>query len=434
MLSCDIVLAVPGLGFTYLKHDDFTLTLLGLAVIIVVARLAGWLFGRIGQPPVIGEVVAGLMLGPSLLGDASGVLYPSESRPLLKILSTLGLVVFMFLVGLDLDCSHFSRRLRRVAGAVAVSGIALPFGLGVLVALALYGSYEGRADFLPFALFLGTAMSVTAFPVLARILVERKLFDKPLGVLTMACAAADDVLAWTTLALVAAIAGSASPWDVPYVCGLALVFGGLMLLVVRPRLGRFAHLGLDSSRLSFVLAGLLVSSFVTSAIGIHEIFGAFLLGAVFPRGLLAEQVRDRLQTLSLVLLPMFFVSTGLNVDVTGLGPDGIWQFGLILGVACAGKFVGAIVGARSQGVALRESVALGVLMNTRGLTELVVLNVGRELGVLDDSLFTLLVLMAVVTTVATGPLLRWVKPDPWLRPAHEVERVTPTGEKLCETA
>jgi Kef-type K+ transport system membrane component KefB len=257
-------------------------------------------------------------------------------------------------------------------------------------------------------------MSITAFPVLARILIERKLYNTPLGVVTMAAAAGDDILTWATLALVVAIISSSGAWQLPYVCVLAIVFGVLMVKVVRPRLKRFGDRPLDATSMSVIVAAVLASSFITSAIGIHEIFGAFLLGAVFPRGRLAEEVRKQLDSVSLILLPVFFVATGLSVDIGGVGLQGLWQLSLILLVACVGKLAGACIGARSQRLALRESVALGVLMNTRGLTELVVLGIGRDLGILDQQLFTLLVVMAVITTVATGPLLRIVRPDPFL--------------------
>jgi Kef-type K+ transport system membrane component KefB len=400
-------------GLTFLKHDDFTLTLLGVAVVVLTAALAGRLFARLGQPPVIGEVIAGIALGPSVLGSFSEVLYPLEARPLLKMLSTFGLVTFMFLVGLELNLNHLDRSRHRIAGGVAFCGTVIPFGLGVLLAFALYPLHD-QVDFLPFALFIGAAMSITAVPVLARILIERDLYSKPLGVVTMACAAGDDVLTWATLALVIAIVSSSSALDLPYVAAAALSFGFVLIKVVRPRLARYEEIPLTSLVLSLIVVGFLISAFVTSAIGVHEIFGAFLAGAIFPRGRLAAQVSGKLGTVALILLPVFFVSTGLNVDVSAVGIAGIWQFALILFVACAGKLIGGIIGARSQGLAMRESVALGVLMNTRGLTELIVLNIGLALGVLDNVLFTLLVLMAVVTTVATGPLLNIVKPDPYL--------------------
>jgi Kef-type K+ transport system membrane component KefB len=400
-------------AFVYLRHDTYALTLAGVATVLVVARLAGLACRRLGQPPVIGEVIAGIALGPSLLGDWSTSLFPLEIRPLLKILAGVGLAAFMFLVGLELDLGHLGGRRRRASTGVAVAGTAVPFALGVLMAMALHPSHN-RGDFLPFALFLGAAMSTTAFPVLARILQERNLYDTPLGVLTMASAAGDDVLTWATLAIVVAIVASTGAWTLPWILALSVAFTATMVLVVRPGLVRFRDCTVGSTELVLVVAGVLGCAFATSAIGVHEIFGAFLLGAVFPRGPFADQIRDRLESVAVILLPVFFVTTGLNVDIGGIGTDGLWQLGLILVVACAGKFLGAGVGARSQGLALRESVALGVLMNTRGLTELVVLNIGRDLGVLDGSLFTMLVVMAVVTTLATSPLLDVVKPDPWL--------------------
>jgi Kef-type K+ transport system membrane component KefB len=400
-------------GFVYLRHDSYALTLAGVAVVIVVARLAGALFRRIGQPPVIGEVVAGIALGPSLLGGWSNGLFPVGSRPLLRILAGLGLAVFMFLVGLELDLSLLGGGRRRISTAVAVLGTAVPFGLGMLLATVLHPRH-GVGDFLPFALFIGAAMSTTAFPVLARILQERTLYDTPLGVLTMASAAGDDVMTWATLAVVVAIVASTGAWTLPYILALSVAFGLLMIVVVRPLLARYHDRPCGSGELAMVVAGLLACAFATSAIGIHEIFGAFLLGAVFPRGPLAEEIRGRLESVAGILLPVFFVTTGLNVDIGGIGLEGLWQLGLILVVACAGKVLGAGLGARSQGLPARESLALGVLMNTRGLTELVVLNIGRDLGVLDARLFTLLVVMAVLTTVATAPLLDVVAPDAWL--------------------
>jgi Kef-type K+ transport system membrane component KefB len=412
---------VGAAGFVLFHNDQYTVTLLGMAVVVMVARLAGALFRRIRQPPVIGEVIAGIALGPSLLGPYSTMLFPLQARPLLKILATLGLVTFMFFVGLEMDVRHLGGGGRRVSSGVAVAGTIVPFGLGMLLGLALYPIHR-HAGLLPFCLFMGAAMSITAFPVLARILIERKLDDTPLGVVTMAAAAGDDVLTWATLALVVAIISSSGAWQLPYICALAIIFGAVMVKVVRPRLERFGDRSLDATSMSVIVAGVLVCSFITSAIGIHEIFGAFLLGAVFPRGRLAEEVRTQLDSVALILLPIFFVATGLGVDIGRIGLPGLWQLGLILLVACVGKLAGASLGARSQRLALRESVALGVLMNTRGLTELVVLGIGRDLGILDQQLFTLLVLMAVITTVATGPLLSVVRPDPFLgRPRQSAD-------------
>ena len=399
-------------AFVYLRDDPFTLTLLGVAAVLLVARIIGRLFERLHQPRVIGEVLAGLVLGPSVLGHYSTVLFPLGNRPMLKMISTLSLVVFMFLIGLELELDHVGRQGRRIATGVAVSGTAIPFGLGVLLALGL--PRPAHTHFVAFALFIGAAMSITAFPVLARILIERDLYDRPLGALTMAAAAGDDLLTWLTLAVVVGIMSSSGWWDLPYISSLGCLFVVGMLKVVRPRLIRYQHRNLEAAGLTLVILGILVCSFLTSAMGLHEIFGAFLLGAVFPRGRLAAQVREQLRPLGVVLLPVFFATTGLSVQIRTVGLSGLWMFGLILAVACAGKFLGTVAGSRTLGLRTRESVALGVLMNTRGLTELVVLNIGLERHVIDGRLFTLLVLMAVVTTVATSPLLSLVKPDPSL--------------------
>lgn len=383
-------------------------------MVIVVARAVGAVFRRIHQPAVIGEVVAGIALGPSLLGSWSNGLFPLETRPLLRILASLGLAVFMFLVGLEMDLGHLTGgQRRRISGGVAVLGTAVPFGLGMVLAGALHPTH-GQGDFLPFALFIGAAMSTTAFPVLARILQERRLYDTPLGVLTMASAAGDDVLTWATLAVVVAIVAASGAWTLPYILVSSVAFAVVMIVAVRPALARHRDRTMGTGELTLVVAGLLGAAFVTSTIGIHEIFGPFLLGAVFPRGPLALAVGDRLRSVAAILLPVFFVTTGLNVDIGGVGMEGLWHLMLILIVACAGKLIGAGAGAGIQGLAFRESLALGVLMNTRGLTELVVLNIGRDLGVLDGHLFTLLVIMAVLTTVATAPALELIKPDPWL--------------------
>jgi Kef-type K+ transport system membrane component KefB len=399
------------MAFEFLRHDDVTFTLLSLAVVLVVARLAGMLAHRLGQPPVLGEMIAGIALSSTLLGDVSAELFPAESRPLLKMLSTVGLVVFMALMGLDMELAHLRGRRNRIAGSVAFLGTAVPFVFGVVLGFALYSSHDG-ADRAPFVLFIGAAMSITAFPVLARILVERKLLTTPLGVLTMACAAGDDVLTWATLVAVLALASSGSAWDLPYICAAAVVFTVALIRVARPLLARLLVGRSEATLVSVVVVGLLASAYLTAAIGLHEILGAFLFGAVLPRGPVAVQVRRLLEPMTWVLLPVFFVTTGLSVDVSGLGMGSLWQLALILVVATGGKLVGASLGARVQGVPWRESLALGVLMNTRGLTELLVLTVGREVGVIDDELFTLLVIMAIVTTVATAPLLRLVRPDP----------------------
>jgi Kef-type K+ transport system membrane component KefB len=397
-----------------------------LAVIMVIARLVGRLAVKVGQPAVIGEIIAGILLGPTLLGafpgDLDTALFPADVRPYLNVLAQLGLVLFMFLVGLEVDLS-FIRGRERIAFSVSVSSIVLPFALGLLLASVLYAAHDevdGKpVRFLAFALFIGVAMSITAFPVLARILAERNMHRIPTGVLSLACAAVDDVLAWALLAVVVAIVAATSVVGVLKTLLWTAIFALVMFLVVRrllkmlvTRYERFGRLTPDM--LALVLVGILSCAWVTDAIGIHVIFGAFVFGVVMPRqgaAALTHDIVDRLEQVSvLLLLPVFFVVTGLNVDIGALDLAGLGELGLILLAAIAGKFLGAFAAARAQRVPRRQATALAVLMNTRGLTELVILTIGVQLAVLDREMFTLLVIMAVVTTVMTSPLLRLVYP------------------------
>ncbi|MDP9335839.1 MAG: cation:proton antiporter [Actinomycetota bacterium] len=424
-----------------LKPDDVSAyVFIDIAIIVVVARLMGAVFKKLGQPAVVGEIVAGVMLGPSLLGSLPGNLvvhiFPQEQvRPALNVVAQLGLIIFMFIVGLELD-TKIIRGKERFAAVVSVTSVALPFVLGVLLAVGLYESHKhvGRqvVDFLPFALFIGASMSVTAFPVLARILIERGMNRTRIGVVAIACAAVDDILAWSILAVVLAVVKSSQPWDLPRILFESLAFVTFMFVVVKPRLAMltkwYEKAGqLTPNILAVVVVGFLTSAFVTSKIGIHSIFGAFLFGVVMPRensAALFNEIFERLEQVSvLLLLPVFFVVTGLNVDIRGLDGSALQQLPLILLVACAGKFFGAMAAAKSQGLGTRQSAALGILMNTRGLTELVILSVGREFGVLDEQLFTMLVVMAIVTTIITEPALRVVYPDKLLaREREEAER------------
>lgn len=393
-----------------MKHDVYGLLLLDLAIVLLAARIGAWAFARLRQPPVIGEVIAGILLGPTLFGGVSDDLFPPDVRPLLRGLATLAVVLFMFVVGLEVDRVGI-RRQARVAGIVSVTSTAVPFAMGAVLALALRSSYPD-GDLLPFVLFMATAMSITAFPVLVRILVDNDLTRRPLGVITLAAAAVGDLLAWFMLAAVVSLSGSDDMSELPITVALTVLFGWVLIVLVRPRLRRFADADLTPTVYSAVVAAVFLCAFLTSAIGVHEIFGAFLFGLIFPRGSLALALHARLETMALVLLPVFFVVTGLNVDVSGIGVAGTWQLLAIIAVAFCGKFGGAFIGSRSQGIATREAMGIGALMNTRGLAELIVLAVGRELGVIDDTLYGLLVLMAIVTTVATGPLLHLIKPDP----------------------
>jgi Kef-type K+ transport system membrane component KefB len=410
--------------------DEFVIprTLIAIALIIVVARLMGALFKRIRQPPVVGEIVGGILMGPTLLGlfpgDLDTELFPLAIRPFLKVIANVGLVIFMFIVGLELDMKLI-RGKEKVAGIISISSIILPFSLGILLALGIYSDHEivggETVDRLPFALFMGAAMSITAFPVLARILTDRGMYRTQIGALTLACAAVDDVVAWSLLAIVLAVVDASGFGDFPRIVGLSVLFVAGMFLVVKPLLERLIGATwrktgkLTPNVLATILVGILLASWATSEIGIHHIFGAFVFGAIMPRRdthALFHDVLDRLEQMTVILLlPIFFVATGLNVRVNDLRAEQIGPLAAILVTAVVGKFVGATLAARSQRLPWTKAAAIGTLMNTRGLTELVILNIGREKGVLDDELFTMMVVMAVVTTVMTEPLLRIFYPD-----------------------
>ncbi|MEQ6903399.1 cation:proton antiporter [Nocardioides sp. YIM 152588] len=400
--------------------------LLQLALIIVVARVAGALVSRIGIPAVVGEIGAGILLGPTVLGGLSAEIFPIEHRDLLQVLANLGLVLFMFVIGLELDVSVVRGR-GRVAGSVSALSIALPFTLGIGLAVLLDDLRPEHAGFWPFALFLGAAMSITAFPVLARILTDRRMQRTETGGLALASAATDDVLAWTLLAAVIGVAGATMPHAAEggghhgpsWLVLLAVPFVLVAILLVRPQLARltrmYARAGeLTPALLSIVLVGLLVFAAITELIGIHFIFGAFLWGAIMPHegaAAMRHEILVRLEQLSvLLLLPVFFLIAGLGVDIRGLSAQNLVQLLAILAVAITGKYAGAYLGARSAGVPHWQANALGILMNTRGLTEIIILTVGAELGLIGEELFTMMVVMALVTTVMTGPLINLAYP------------------------
>jgi Kef-type K+ transport system membrane component KefB len=413
--------------------DRTAAVFVAIIFIVILARLLGRLFRRIGQPPVIGEILAGILLGTSLLGQfhsghrtLTTVLFPADVTQILKAFANLGLVIFMFIIGLELDLKLIKGNERR-AGVISLSSVIVPFVGGALLALALYHDHSqgglapgGHVKKLAFALFIGASMCVTAFPVLARILNERGMTRTPLGVIALACAAIDDVVAWSLLAVVSAIAGyTNSPlWEVLAYSALYLA---VMFGVVRPLLARYLvplyHKAgrLTPDVLAFLLVGLILSAWTTDHIGIHFIFGAFVFGLVVPREgteMLFAEILERLEQVSvLLLLPIFFIVSGLSVDLTQLTGKVLGEMFAVLAVAIGGKFIGAYLAARAQGIPNRRSQALGLLMNTRGLTELILLSVGLKLKVLDVQLFTMLVVMAIVTTVMTAPLLKLVYPD-----------------------
>jgi Kef-type K+ transport system membrane component KefB/nucleotide-binding universal stress UspA family protein len=400
-----------------LLHNPLSLFLLQTVLIIGTSRVIGLATRRARQPMVIAEIVAGIMLGPSLLGwlapGVSAVLFPAAGMPLLGMLSQVGLVLFMFLVGLEFDARMLRGR-GHAAVAISHTSIIVPFALGAVLAHYLYPRLApAGVPFSSFTLFMGVAMSITAFPVLARILVERRLLKTKIGAVAITCAAVDDVTAWCILAFVVSIVRAASLADGVRTTVLALAYVVFVLRIVKPLVERLAARsankeGLSQNLVAVILMLVLLSSWTTEAIGIHALFGAFIFGAVVPkREGFAQLLADKLEDLVVVLmLPLFFAYSGLRTEIGLLDSAAAWTMcALVIAVACVGKFGGSFVAARLTGLGWRESAALGILMNTRGLMELIVLNIGLDLGVISPALFTMMVLMALVTTFVTSPLL-----------------------------
>lgn len=416
--------------------------LAGIAVVLLVGLALGPLARRLRQPAVIGEITAGILLGPSVLGHLPGNLsermFPPDVRPLLSSVSQVGLVLFMFMVGWEFE-KRLLRPHAKLAAGVSVSSIMFAFGLGVTAATILYPHHSmvggQRIPFVAFATFIGTAMSVTAFPVLARILTDNELLETRVGTLALASAAIDDVLAWCMLAYVSALISADGDYgDLAQIGIRSVVYVTGMFLVVKPLLSRLVWRLASSERWRsltvFLCAGAFLSSWLTTWIGIHAIFGAFLFGFMMPREpahVLAAHLRQPIGSVSLVLLPVFFIITGLGVDIGALSLANCLELALILTVACAGKLLGAIIPARLFRLSWRESGMLGLLMNTRGLTELIILNAGVGLGVLDSRMFTMLVIMALVTTALAGPLLP--RREAFVRPLPTVAVTPPVARR-----
>jgi len=392
--------------------------LLQVFIIISAAGLAGRLAKRVGQPAVVGEMIAGILLGPSLFGliapDAFHFVFPTSSFEPLRLFSQIGVCLFMFAVGMELDVLQLKQKVP-TAIVVSHSSIVIPYLLGVGLAWFLYQELaQPGASFMAFALFMGISMSITAFPVLVRILKDRGIFKTPLGSTATACAAVDDVTAWTILAFVVAIARATSVGGGVFTFMLVIVFVGLMLFVVRPSLPKLmSREALEREEpgpglLTIVVSVVLISAFSTELIGIHALFGAFLAGTVMPSiGGFRDKLAIRVEHLSSVLLlPVFFAFTGLRMQVNLVSGNHEWMILLvIIGVATLGKLGGSALAARLTGLDWRESTQLGALMNTRGLMELIALNIGYDLGILSQRIFTMLVIMALITTAMTGPLL-----------------------------
>ncbi|MCL9805449.1 cation:proton antiporter [Flavobacterium amniphilum] len=404
-------------ALTHNFEHPLAVLLAQIVTIVMVAKLFGWICTKIGQPTVIGEMIAGIVLGPSLVGmyfpEFSAVFFPEESLGNLKFLSQIGLILFMFIVGMELDIKILKNKAHD-AVVISHASIIIPFALGMGLAYFIYHSFAPEGvQFLSFALFMGIAMSITAFPVLARIVQERNLNKTKLGTVAITCAAADDITAWCILAAVIAIVKAGSVVSSFYTIFLAAVYVLAMIKVVRPFLKRVGDLHATKDNMSkpvvaiFFLT-LIISAYATEVIGIHALFGAFMTGAIMPdnmrfRNLFIEKIED---VALVLLLPLFFVFTGLRTQIGLLNDGNLWKItGLIILVAVVGKFFGSALAAKFVGQNWKDSLSIGALMNTRGLMELVVLNIGYDLGVLTPEVFSMMVIMALVTTFMTGPAL-----------------------------
>ncbi|TLV04069.1 cation/H(+) antiporter [Dyadobacter luticola] len=391
--------------------------LLQIITIIIAARVFGMICKAIGQPTVIGEIAAGIFLGPSLIGTLypgfSTFLFPVQSLGNLQFLSQIGLILFMFIIGMELDLKTLKSKAQE-AVVISHASIILPFALGVGLALFMYQDFAPEGiSFLSFALFIGIALSITAFPVLARIVQERGLSRTKLGTMVITCAATDDITAWCVLAAVIAIVKAGSFVSSIYTIMLASGYVYIMMQVLRPILKKVGdhysyREGLTKPVVALFFVILLISAFVTEAIGIHALFGAFMAGVIMPsnqkfRNIFIEKVEDVSMVL---LLPLFFVFTGLRTQIGLLNDPYLWKItGLIILAAVTGKFIGSALAARFVKQSWRDSLVIGSLMNTRGLMELVVLNIGYDIGVLSPQIFAMMVIMALATTCMTGPAL-----------------------------
>ncbi|PZO28400.1 MAG: cation/H(+) antiporter [Flavobacteriaceae bacterium] len=402
--------------FHNLQHP-VALLLMQIITIVLVARIFGWIFRKIGQPTVIGEIIAGIALGPSLFGlyfpDLNHSLFPVASLGNLQVLSQVGLILFMYVIGMELDLKVLKNKAND-AVVISHASIVIPFALGIGLSYFIYHEFAPEGvEFLSFGLFMGIAMSITAFPVLARIVQERGIHKTRLGTIVITCAAADDITAWCLLAAVIAIVKAGTFVSSLYIIALAVVYVLAMLFIVKPFLKRIGDLYADKGNLNKPVVAIffltvIVSAYSTEVIGIHALFGAFMAGAIMPesakfRNIFIEKVED---IAVILLLPLFFVFTGLRTEIGLINEPYLWKItGFIILVAVIGKFIGSALAARFVGQNWRDSLTIGALMNTRGLMELVVLNIGYELGVLSPKVFTMMVIMALVTTFMTGPAL-----------------------------
>jgi Kef-type K+ transport system membrane component KefB len=401
--------------------QPFSILLMQMIVVIAVAKIVGYLFRIIGQQSVIGEIVAGIILGPSLFGylfpEAFQFLFPASSLANLELLSQVGVLLFMFIVGMELDMELLKRRAKE-AVVISHASIVFPYLLGVILAYFLYSNFApSNIRFSTYALFMGIAMSITAFPVLARILKERKMTQTPVGRMAIICAAINDVTAWCILPVIIAVARAGGFAGAITTIISAIIFVCCMLFMVRPLLKKlsersFNNGDLQSSFIIVVFLVLLISSFISKLIGIHALFGAFLAGVIMPVNFsLRKLFTERVEDVSVMLfLPLFFAFTGLRTQIGLLNTTNDWLICIfVIVLAVIGKIAGTAVPARFAGQSLKDSLSIGVLMNTRGLMELIILNIGYELGILSPEIFTMMVIMALATTFMTNPLLNLIE-------------------------
>jgi Kef-type K+ transport system membrane component KefB len=393
---------------------------LQLIIIMITARIVGYLFQMIGQPMVIGEIVAGLILGPSFLGavapQVSEFLFPEQSIDMLRQLSQLGLIFFMFIIGMELDLQSFKSSARK-AIVISIASITFPFISGIVLAFFIFNDFSGHnVNFMSFALFLGTTLCITAFPILARIVQERKLSQTPVGNMSISVAAIGDVIGWCMLAVVIAIIRSGSISNSILTIGLCILYIVTMFRLVKPFMYRMGKVYASRETMgkpivAFVFLLILISTLIAEAIGINALFGAFMAGVIIPENLNFKRVfTEKIEDVSLViLLPLFFVATGLRTEIGLINSTHLWLLCLIIIlIASISKFGGTLLASRYVGISWRHSLILSTLMNSRGLMELIVLNIGYDLGLLGPELFTMLVLMALITTFFTGPGLNLI--------------------------
>jgi len=426
------------LSLTNNTNEPIAILLLQIILILLVSRFFGYLFSKINQPTVIGEILAGIILGPSLLGkffpEVFNFLFTENTMGNLYILSQIGLILFMFVIGMELNIDNIKHRTSQII-VISHSSIIIPFALGMLLAYFVYLDFAANITrFLPFALFIGISMSITAFPVLARIIQEKGLTKKHLGSISIASAAIDDVTAWCILAVVIAISSTGSIISSLYTILMAIAFIAIMLMIIRPFLQKVGqtHQNIETLNkriVGFIFLILISSSFITQTIGIHALFGSFLAGVIMPtninfRKLMIEKIEDVSVSL---FLPLFFVFTGLRTEIGLLNTPYLWTVCLVfILIAIIGKFVGGALTAKLMGESWRDSLSLGILMNTRGLMELIVLNIGYEMNILPPTIFVMLVIMALVTTFMTTPILNLINK----KAIKETKEIQPTNSVL----